>query len=348
MKKRKQWKIVIVAGIMAIFGVALYAAAGQIENKSFSAGNPANRPAEEMEREPFLKEDDEEIRGTVKLEGKKYSYSHEIQTYLFIGTDASGSQEPSGDDYRGNMADFLMLAVVDKTSHTYAALELNRDTMTEVTLMQQDGSGMANATIQLCTAHWYGGTNQQSCENTVQAVSKLLGGVRIDGYYALNMDQIPALNHAVGGVPVTIESDFSAVDKTLKQGETLILSDAQAYTFVHDRYGVDDEENSSRMRRQRQYLKSFFTRVQEKTSENSDFILEMYRELKENAVTDITGKTISRLTKEISSGENRGIYTLEGKSKKGQALGDGILHTEFYVDKKSLKDVMKELYGLKE
>lgn len=338
--------MIIVVLVLLVGGV--YVIALKIENKISSAGNTANRPAEEKLQEPFLKGEEDEVKGTVTLDGKKYSYYHEIQTYLLIGTDASGSEEESGEDYQGNMADFLLLAVVDKTSHTYAVLQLNRDTMTEVTLMQKDGSGMASAELQLCTSHWYGGTPEQSCENTVQAVSGLLGGIKIDGYYALNMEQIPILNHEVGGVPVTIESDFSKVDKTLKKGETIVLNDEQAYTFVHDRYGVDDEENISRMKRQRQYLKGLFAKAQEKNSENSDFILEMFQKLRKNAVSNLTGKKISRLAKQISSGENLGIYTLEGKSKKGQALGDGIWHTEFYVDKDSLKNVMKELLSLQE
>ena len=68
------------------------------------------------------------------------------------------------------MADFLMLVIVDKTDGTYSFLQFNRDTMTEISLINHDGKGAATATIQLCTAHWYGGTKEQSCKNTVKAV----------------------------------------------------------------------------------------------------------------------------------------------------------------------------------
>ena len=64
--------------------------------------------------------------------------------------------------------------VFDEENKTYGAIQLNRDTMTEVSLIDKQGEGEATAEIQLCTAHWYGGSRQQNCENTVKDVSKLL------------------------------------------------------------------------------------------------------------------------------------------------------------------------------
>ena len=59
---------------------------------------------------------------------------------------------------------------------------------------------MATAEQQLCTAHWYGGTDEIGCQNQVKAVSDLLGGLPISGYFSLGLDDIPELNHAIGGV----------------------------------------------------------------------------------------------------------------------------------------------------
>lgn len=44
----------------------------------------------------------------------------------------------------------------------------------------------------------------------------------------------------------------------MKKGATINLDDEQAYAYVHDRYGVGDEENTSRMKRQQQYMTGFF------------------------------------------------------------------------------------------
>lgn len=72
------------------------------------------------------------------------------------------------------MADALMLVVVDKEEKTYGILQLNRDTITEVPMLLQDGSANASAQMQLCTAHWYGKDKAASCGNTVETVSKCL------------------------------------------------------------------------------------------------------------------------------------------------------------------------------
>ena len=309
-------------------------------------------PLAEVDKQEFLpnefeEEPEEKALGTIKLNGKKYEYFHEFETYLFMGTDATGN-EVEGDEYQGSMADFLLLAVFDKTENTYGFIQLNRDTMTEITLMLQDGSGMASAELQLCTAHWYGGTSEQSCENTVEAVSKMLGGLPIDGYYALNMEKIPLLNNAVGGVEVTLEEDFSHVDATMKKGKALTLTDEQAYYYIHDRYGVGDEENTSRMKRQKQYMKNFLQKAQGQMQEDVAFVNKVYMKLQEEAVTDIGGKQISRMTKVMSEGTGIGIHQFAGKTKLGQALGDGLDHVEFYPDKDSVVEIMTKLYGLKE
>ena len=52
---------------------------------------------------------------------------------------------------------------------------------------------------------------ESSCENTVDAVSDMLYGIKIDGYIAMNIDAIKVINHLAGGVPVTIEDDFFSI-----------------------------------------------------------------------------------------------------------------------------------------
>lgn len=345
MKDKRINKLVFVMAGIVVAMAAIYIILQQVEKVRINRTQVASGST--VPKADWQKNDDGP-KGTVRLAGKKYEYFHEIENYLFMGTDESGSPEAKGEAYRGSMADFLMLVVIDKTEKTYATLQLNRDTMTEVTLMQTDGSKNASAEIQLCTAHWYGGNKEQSCENTVEAVSKLLGGIPIHGYYALDMKAIPQLNHAVGGVEVTIENDFEKVDSSMKKGEKITLSDEQAYTFIHDRYGVDDEKNTSRMQRQRQYMQAFFAKAKKKAKEKPNFINKLFKNLKNDAVTNLSGNDISKLTNRVAKSDDRGIFTLEGESKIGKALDDGIDHAEFYVYDNSLNEVMTELYHLKQ
>ena len=238
--------------------------------------------------------------------------------------------------------------VDNKTENTYSFLQFNRDTMTEVALIDHNGEGEATANIQLCTAHWYGGNREQSCENTVKSVKKLLGGIQIDGYYELNMSEIPKLNSMVDGVTVTLEDDFSKKYPKMKKGATINLDDEQAYAYVHDRYGVGDEENTSRMKRQQQYMTGFFKKLQEKVKANPNYANEVFESLQDVSTTDITIGKISNISNIFASGTDKGIFELAGKSKIGQALGDEMDHMEFYVNKKAMVSTMSELFGIVE
>ncbi len=344
MSKSEKRKLIALLFIMAAVMVAFWFILMIVKAREPEAKVANSEFLEEEPSEP--EEPAEQVRGSIRLNKKKYDYFHDFESYLFIGTDASGSGE--SEEYRGGMADFLLLLVLDKTENKYGFLQLNRDTMTKVTLLQRDGTGMASADIQLCTAHWYGGTKEQSCANTVEAVSELLGGIPIDGYYSLNMDQISTLNHAVGGVTVKLEEDFTKQDPEMKKGKKIHLSDSQAFLYVHDRYGVGDETNASRMLRQRQYMKEFSVAAREKMREQSDFAVDLYRQLQESAVTDVKLGRASRIAKAVAEGSSMGTKEFEGTLKEGQALGDGINHVEFYPEKESVVRVMTELYGLRE
>lgn len=335
-KERRKMLILFVALILAMiaFGIGL---------KIFENHMP----------EPVISEDDfltdeqsEELvaLGSLKLNGNIYSYYHDFETYLIMGTDKTGADSKV---YQGSMSDFLMLVIVDKTDNNYSFLPINRDTMSEVRLIQDDGTGAATAELQLCTAHWYGGNAGQSCANTVESISKLFGGLKIDGYYAIPMDEIPKLNHSVGGVTVTLLEDFQDIDRQMKKGETLALSDEQAYHYIHDRYGVGDEKNTSRMKRQQQYMEAFFSKAKEKTKSDKAYVSQLFRNFEQTATTNLTAKKISGLTNRLIKGTQKGFFEIQGTSKIGKALGDGIDHAEFYPDKESIIDVMTKIYGLK-
>lgn len=342
MKKHNRRNVILaIAGVLCILGIFYFVIwKGEQIWRSASLKDAAeNENTGEMDR--LLWKD-------IKLNKKKYRYSRDFETYLIIGTDASGNEAADREEYIGNMADFLLLAVINRTDGTYAFLQLNRDTMTEVSLLDNEGRGRATAEIQLCTAHWYGGTPEESCENTVKAVSDMLGGISIEGYYAINMSEISRLNHAVGGVTVTIEDDFSNIDETLRKGETITLNDEQAMNFVRSRMGMENDDNTARMARQRQYLNALLEKVKEKTADDSEFALGLYDELSDVSDTNMSGGLISDLLIDMSEAESKGILSLQGETKLGKHLGDGLEHAEFYLDKSAIVNTMKLLYNIEE
>lgn len=283
---------------------------------------------------------------SIKLHKKTWKFAHPVQTYLFIGTDKSGNEDAEGEEYHGSMADALMLVVVDKEEKTYGILQLNRDTITEVPMLLQDGSANASAQMQLCTAHWYGKDKTASCDNTVETVSKMLGGLPIDGYYALKMDAMPLLNHEVGGVTVTLEDNMTKLDPAMKKGATLTLTDRQAELLMQSRYTMEDDRNTQRMRRQQIFLKAFMKKIEKQNAGDVNATVKLYDRLRPYATTDIKMNDLTALLNSMQGYTDKGIVTIDGKSKIGEKLHDGKKHWEFYMDEDSLETSMKQLYPL--
>lgn len=282
----------------------------------------------------------------LKLNGQKYTVDHPVKTYLFMGTDNSGAENELGEKYEGSMADFLLLVTVDEQKKTYGYIQLNRDTICKIHLLDQNGEGEATADIQLCIAHWYGGSKEMSAQNTERAVSDLLGGIDIDGYYTLPMSEISKLNDLVGGVSVKIEDDFSKVLPALKQGETVKLTGDQAETFVRARTEIGDGSNTARMRRQKEYLSNLMDIIKKKSSDDSQFAVQLFTKLQDVSTTDMTTDDIYALSQAVSGARSKGILQLKGKNKEGDTLNDGEMHAEFYASKSSIADTVKALYPL--
>ena len=285
---------------------------------------------------------------TLFLDGELFGFDHRIETFLFIGTDASGNESATDETYRGAMADFLLLLVLDYTDNTYGAIQIDRNTVTEVTKTDENGEVVDSEEMQICTAHWYGADPEQSAVNTVRTTQMFLGELEnIDGYFVLNMQDIGKVNNLVGGVEVTIEDDgMEAVDPAFVKGTTLTLSDEQANAYIRARMTVGEGDNKSRMRRQKAYMDSFFEKAQQKIKDNPNFAQQMWNELKTTSVTDMVGNDVSRIAEMIRSGENKGILTPGGVTRIGTILEDGLEHEEFYPDPEAVKKVMENLFSL--
>lgn len=286
---------------------------------------------------------EDEHTGKLKIGKQKYTYDDTIKAYLIMGTDDSGNEEEKGDDYVGSMADYLAVIIMDKTKETCGVVEINRNTITDVNIIDQYGDGEALAVAQICIAHAYGGSKWMSCQNTVRAVSRVLGKLPIDGYYAVGMSDIPKVNHAVGGVEVTIRDDFSQTDPSLVMGKTIHLSDEQAFHYLHDRMNVGGGDNIARMERQETYLKA----VLEKASgDDGAYAMAIWDALEDDAVTDMSDRDISALQNAYSAYRNEGFFSLEGDTIEADTFHNGRLHEEFYPNEEFLADTLTDLCNL--
>lgn len=332
---RRHSKIKILFGILiaviliTAFGVGLYV----YENYGNDRGG---RGSQNLDKE-------------LKFGDKTYEISHDIEAYLLIGTDDSMKEEAEETgEYIGGMADFQLLFVMDRTANKYGFLQLNRDTITDVSLLDENDKMLSESALQICISHTYGSSPEKSCENTEKDVSELLGGMPIDGYYSISMHDIPLLNQSVGGVRLTIQEDLTVVDPAFREGATLTLSDKQAEKFVRARMSVGDGENTSRMQRQLQFMEAYKKQVKERSKDDPAFVNDLYNQLREVAVTDIPGNRASAIANFMYKADDRGILQYEGTKEEGDTLGDGEIHAEFYADEESVIKALKTLCGIGE
>ena len=276
------------------------------------------------------------LQEVLEYNGTEYVIRDQLETMLFLGLDTYDGD--TLDSYNNNkQADFLLLIVVDNENSSYTALQINRDTMTDITELGIANQPIGTVNAQLALSHTYGSGGIDSCLNTVDAVSNFLYGTKIDHYLSVTMDAVPLVNDAVGGVTLVVEEDFSAVDPSLKQGEKVTLKGAQALTYVRSRKEVGDNTNIGRMERQKQYLAALYEQMQKKLEEDSSFMLKLLTDLSPYMVSDYS---ISQVSGQLDSGleyELGQFHSIAGESVKG------VEFMEFYADDEALKEQLVEL-----
>ena len=280
------------------------------------------------------------------LDDVAYAKKTDVSAYLFMGIDKSGDLETTNQAV-GGQSDVLLLFVVDTAGKTQTILQLDRDTMADVEITNYYGKPMGVVRKQqICFAHTYGSGDEKSCENTVRAVSRLLGvlgEVQIDGYVSLLYDGIPPINDTLGGIKVKIEDDFSDADPTLVEGEVVELTGQHALNFVRGRMTVGDGRNQSRMRRQRAYMDAFSARLKEEMHTRSAIINDLYAAAEPYMVTDMSLGAISNLALQTLDYESGGTLTIDGELKY-EVYPNGNTYTEFHVDEDSLRDTVLALF----
>lgn len=276
-------------------------------------------------------------RKTIVREGVEYFPRQDLDVFLVIGSDVEGPVTDSGTYYNEGQADSIFLLIFDDTAEEVRVLTLNRDSMVTMPALDENGRPGGTYYGHLSQSHAYGSGLEDSCENTRQTVSDLLGGIDIDHYVSFNMDAIALVNDAVGGVTVTVTHDFSEVTSDLPMGEVTLYGD-MAETFVRTRKEVGDRQNASRMERQMVYLESFLDALKGKLEESQTFALNLYEEIAPYMVTDCSTTVFSQVLDQYSDYTLAEIVTPAGENVRGEK------YMEFYLDEEALDELTVRLF----
>ncbi len=269
--------------------------------------------------------------------GIEYRLRDGIEAVLVLGLDKFDGVD--SDSYNNDkQADFLMLLVADHKNGTCTALHINRDTMAEMSILGVAGDKVGTVRKQIALAHTYGNGKEVSCRNTAEAVSKLLMNVPVDRYVSVKMDAVSVYNDLIGGVELTVLDDFTGIDDTLVQGETVTLYGEHALNYVRTRYGLDDSTNSRRMVRQRQYLEALYQKTLTVVDNDENFIVNAGAKLADFLVSNYTGNGLQSFAEKISGYTFTEICELDGRIVKGDE------HMEFYPYESSVKETVIKLF----
>lgn len=275
--------------------------------------------------------------GWVERDGVWYAPKQDQETMLLIGMDKMDPLEAS-ESYNNNaQSDFLLLAIFDNTKETTTLLHINRDTMAQIPVLGVTGQPAGSITGQLALAHTYGSGLQDSCVNTVNAVSDFLYGIKIDHYVAMTMGAVPYINDLVGGVPVTVLDDFSGIDDSLVEGETITLKGEQALHYVRIRSGLEDSSNLNRMKRQQQYLESMAEQIG-KLDENFSVSPQQISTISKYIISDCSIDTLSRMAEQFVDYPLQEMQDIQGEAIVGEE------YMEFYADEAALQEQILDLF----
>ncbi|MBQ4451324.1 MAG: LCP family protein [Clostridia bacterium] len=281
----------------------------------------------------------EETRGTldesfislkrIEYDGKRYVQNNQLTTLLLIGVDKE--EQATGNGYRsGGQADFLLLTVIDDESKSVRFLQIDRDTMTNITVLSVLGKKVGTRNAQICLSHGFGKTSEENCQYTVEAVQNLLEGTDIELYMAFDLNAISAINDALGGVTVTLNDDLSHLDAAMVPGATIRLQGKQAEYFVRSRYGVGDGSNNERMGRQKAFMDGAFSLIRQNASDAS-YLNDLYDRISAYATTNAAkSRIVSALSSAITY-DVREIERLPGSHTLGS---DGFM--EFHPDEEAV------------
>ncbi len=326
----------VLKGTAAILAVVLVLLAGMLllQRWENTQDAPVSSSGEASSVEAGAPVDGREI---TYYNGTAYAKKEDLETVLLLGVDKFEGETPEG--YVNNQqTDFLLLLVMDKENETCTPIQLNRDTMTEIQILGVTGEPAGTFTGQLALAHTYGSGEEDSCENTVLAVSNLLYGMEIDHYVSLTMDGVALLNDLVGGVTVEVLDDFSGIDDSLVQGETVTLQGQQALTYVRSRGGLEDSSNLHRMERQRQYLSALQQQLKAAVQQEDGFTLDALLQLNEYMVSDCTVEQLSALADNMAHYQVSDILTTPGDAQEGEEF------MEFTVDEAALQQLVMDVF----
>lgn len=309
----------------------------------------------DMRGDMFSEQSDPVIRPTVSVvqeaeadvdwideAGNAYNYRDDVISILLMGTDYMGKEEnwTEGMESNGGNADVLALVILNTTTFDFDILYIPRDTMVEVVMADAAGQYLGTKYTNISASHSYGDGGALSCRLTSDAVSRLLMDAPVNRYAALNYDAIIALNHIMGGIRITFDSDCTDICDYFTEGTTVVLSDLYLSMLVTYRDYEQVDGATVRGQRIMNVMKAMFDQLKDDLKENPMIALDIFNELTDYITTDLKLSEITYLAKNIGKMD----FSLDTVIKLPGETGMGEKYAEFHADQDWIHDFVVEKF----
>ncbi|MBR6502636.1 MAG: LCP family protein [Clostridia bacterium] len=331
MKKWKKITIIVVSVILSI----ILALVGAFLVITYIGETQFHQDDTHISADEVTIEDED----TISYNGKKYTLNKNIVSFLVMGIDRDNVNENFSSGANGQ-ADVIFVATIDTETKKACIIPISRETMVDVNLFTKDGKYAGTKREQLCLAYAYGNSTEQSSENVLTSVRRLLYNINISSYVTIEMEGVEKLTDLVGGVDITSLEDLNSTKLTLKKGQKTTLNGNQAHTYIA--YRDDDvEANARRMERQKQFLSALLNKTSNQVLNDYSKLVALYSTMTPYFNSDISFAQIAYLAQNCLS-INFGD-AIEYKSIDG-TLTEGEQWIEFEADKESILQTVIDVF----
>lgn len=278
---------------------------------------------------------------TITYNGEKYTLNENIVSVLVMGIDRENVNENFGSGNNGQ-ADVIFVATIDTETKRTCIIPISRETMVDVNLYTQDGKFAGTNREQLCLAYAYGDTTEQSSQNVLTSVKRLLYGINISSYVTIEMEGVEKLTDILNGIEVNALESINSTKLTTIKGQRINLNGKQAKAYIS--YRDDDvEANARRMSRQKQFLSALMNETSNEISNDYTKLATLYTAISPFFNSDISFAQIAYLAQNcltINFGDTIQYKTIEGTLNQGEEW------IEFEADKESALQTVIDVFYL--
>lgn len=275
----------------------------------------------------------------IQHNGKYYVLNENIFSILFMGIDTTNEKQYQNIGTNSNQSDSLILAVVDPDQNDLTMINIPRNSVTDVKQLDVNFNYARTTKSPICIQHAFGDGAGLSCDLTREAASNLLFNIPIHRYISVNLDGLFIANDAIGGVTVELLDDMTAFNPKMEKGKTYKLDKKDAEIYVARRLGEGlDGTNMSRVKRQVQYYKAFFSLAKQRLQDDPLFAINLYNSMKDSVHTDMSMDEMVYLSKKVIDMDmnDDNVHTLTGTADEES--------DDFFVDDQALKDLLIQVF----